>query len=221
MKPDDEQRITRWIDGELDDADVENLLAEYPELRQEKAAAREMRDLLRSELETGDKIPFPDFFNRQIQKHIEEEQELEARKKAYQAIPEKDFFSWFVFSRNMAAAALLVLLGVFIGKAFFDSRAGGSQIVDTYTPDPSVQAVQYFNSDANATVLELKGLEAIPADSPITGHRTANYVPDSNYGITTLFSSSSSEPSYLIVTDGNEVPTIYEVEIPLASRTHL
>lgn len=214
MKPDDEAKITRWIDGELDDAEVAELLAAHPELRREKEAARKLGKLLREELETGEKIPFPDFFNRQIQRHIEEEQELEERKKAYEGIPEAGFFSWFTFTRNVAGAALLVLLGVLIGKAFFDSRVTGSEIVYTYAPDPAVNATQYYSKSANATVLELEGLAAIPADEVITGNRTASYQPADDFGMTTLYSASASEPALILVTDGNHIPAIYEVDPP-------
>ena len=215
MKPEDEEKITRWMDGELTDADVEDLLAAHPELNREKTAAQEMGDLLRRELEDGEDIPFPDFFNRQIQRHIEEEQELEERKKAYEGMPEESFFSWFTFSRNIAAAALLVLLGVFIGKAFFDSRTGASQIVNTYTPDPAVTATMYDSKPANATVLVLEGLSAIPSETPITGHQTASYMPDSGGLVPTLYSVNGTGPALVLVKDEQEIPTIYEVDLPV------
>ena len=218
MNPKDEERITRWIDGELDESEVEDLLAAHPELREAREAALETGRLLRKELETGDRIPFPDFFNRQVQRHIEDEQALEERKKAYAEIPEANFFSWFNFSRNLAGAALLVLIGVFIGKAFFDSRRLGSEIVYTYAPDPSVTATMDYNADANATVLLLDGLSAIPAAREITGHRTAGYIPRSGGLVPTLYSADNPRTAFVLVKDHRDVPTVREVAVPSRSR---
>lgn len=221
MSPGDEERITRWIDGELDDAQIADFLASHPELRAERAAAHGVRDLLRRELESGGKMPFPDFFNRQIQRHIEEEAELEARRKAYTQIPQAGFFSWFTFTRNIAGAALLVLIGVFIGKAFFDSRAAGSQVVNTYAPDPSVAATLFYSKPANATVLVLDGLSAFPAAREITGHSTAGYTPRSGGLVPTLYSEDDAATAYVLVKDHRDLAVVREVEIPAASRRSL
>jgi hypothetical protein len=213
MNPKDEERITRWIDGELDESEIEDLLAAHPDLREAKEAALETGRLLRKELETGDRIPFPDFFNRQVQRHIEDEQALEERKKAYEEIPEADFFSWFTFTRNLAGAALLVLVGVFIGQAFQDSRSGGTEIVYTYVPDPAVTATMDYSADANATVLLLDGLSPIPAAREITGHRTAGYMPNPGGLLPTLYSADDSKTAFVLVKDHNDIPSVREVQV--------
>ena len=218
MNPNDEEKITRWIDGELDESEVADLLEAHPELREAKEAALETGRLLRNELESGDKIPFPDFFNRQVLRHIEDEQALAERKKAYEDVPEATFFSWFSFTRNFAGAALLILIGVFIGKAFHDSQGGGSEIVYTYAPDPSVTATMAYNEDANATVLLLNGLNAIPSAREITGHQTAGYTPKPGGSVPTLFSANSdSRTAFVLIKDHRDIPIIREVDVTASS----
>jgi negative regulator of sigma E activity len=214
MNSSDEEKLTQWIDGEIDDAEVEELLAANPELRAEKEAARSLGKLLKGELKGGEEIPFPEFFNRQVHRFIEEERKIEEQQAAYADATEKTLFPWFHFWRNAAAAALLVLLGVFIGVAFFDSRETGSRIVSTYTPDPGVAAKLFYHDDAKATVLLLDGLQAIPASHEITGHQTANYRPGPGNYFSALF-STANEPALVLVKDGADIPHIYEVDLAL------
>ncbi|MFV1994998.1 MAG: anti-sigma factor [Verrucomicrobiales bacterium] len=211
MKPEDQEKLTRWIDGELEPAALEDLLARHPELRAEKKAAKEIGDSLRSEMESGERIPFPDFFNHQIQRAIEQERHPALRASAYEGMPSESFFSLFKLTRNLAAAALLVLLGVFIGSAIIDRGPDGTEIVTAYTPDPSVVAEVHYSADADATILLLEGLAAIPDDHDITKHHTASYRPGRGGLVTTLYSTNPGAPALVLVKGPGGSPTIYEV----------
>ena len=60
LNDEDEQRITRWIDGELSDNDVADLLSAHPELADEKKNASALGDLLRQELQPDREADVPE-----------------------------------------------------------------------------------------------------------------------------------------------------------------
>ena len=211
MKASEEELITRWIDGELEDADVRELLEKYPELRKEKARADEMREMLQKELETGEKIPYPDFFNHQIRRRIEEEKTAVSTSKDYEEMSEKQLFPWFTLSRNVAALALLVLVGIFIAVAYFDVRDHGTKIVSTYTPSPGVEATAFYSDQANASVLMLDGLKELPASYEIKGQQAMSYDPSADGSSITLY-SKNRHPVLVLIMDRFQVPSIYEID---------
>ncbi len=213
MNPSDEEKLTRWIDGDLPDAEAEELLGRYPELRGEKEAAQKLAGLLKSELGKEQDIPFPDFFNHQIQRFIEEEKQSGAPHAAYGEATEKSLFPWFTFWRNLAAGAFLLLLGFFIGTAFLDTDGQeGSTVLSAYTPNPAVASKLFYSDAARATVLLLDGLQAIPASHTITGHDTANYRPGTSGMVPALY-SVGKETAYVLVKDEAQIPTVYEVDL--------
>ena len=52
MKPAEEEKLTQWIDGELSDDQVRDLLDAHPELSDLKNSASRTGNLLRQELQT-------------------------------------------------------------------------------------------------------------------------------------------------------------------------
>ena len=75
----------------------------------------------------------------------------------------------------------------------------------------------YDSKPANATVLVLEGLAAIPSDVPITGVQTASYTPHSGGAIPTLYSATGTGPALVLVKDERDVPTLYEVDLPIGA----
>ena len=73
MKSEEEEKITQWIDGELDDDQVRDLLDAHPELNDLKSSTNKAGNLLRQELPLEEKLPYPDFFNHRIQQRLSEE----------------------------------------------------------------------------------------------------------------------------------------------------
>lgn len=166
MKEEDAIRATRWIDGEIKDSEVRDLLEAYPHLREERRAFRAMGDLLRRELEPEREVGSPGVFNRQILRRIEEEKERTFRNQAYR------FFSWLTHSEwglPLAASATLLCLLLF----GFQMQEGGrfqSRVVHTFTPNPVHEASTQENGRAGVTVIELQGLAPVPETLQVMGY---------------------------------------------------
>lgn len=216
LNPSDEERITRWIDGELEDAEVEDLLAANPELRGAKAKAGELGNLLRKELDNGEKIPYPDFFNHQLMKHIEDEDQAAAAAgagpEAYRDLPSGAFFPFLRLSRKLAAYGFLLVLAGFIAWVVFSPGATGSQIVSTYTPNPDIEAKTFYSDEAEATVLLLEGLTEIPAQQEIRGVQLVAYTPSRKTAAVTL-SSADARTQFVLIQDRQHGASIREINL--------
>jgi hypothetical protein len=63
----------------------------------------------------------------------------------------------------------------------------GSQVMGFYAPNADVKASSYHDSGANAAVLMLDGLPAIPDDHPISGLSADRTVNEPEMAATTLY----------------------------------
>jgi negative regulator of sigma E activity len=210
MKPEEEERITRWIDGELPDSEVEDLLAAHPELREAKSQSEALGNLLRKELDTGEKIPYADFFNHQLLKRIEEETEAPASTAAEREALAESMFPRFTFFKKFAAFAAIGVAAVFAILFFVNVQVGGSEIVSTYTPDPRLEATSFYSDEANATVLLIEGLEEIPAQREVTGVQAVGYIPQDNRSHFTL-DSAAGQPLLVLALDQARRPHVREL----------
>jgi hypothetical protein len=216
MKPQDEERITRWIDGDLPDSDVEDLLAAHPELRDAKSQSESLGNLLRKELDSGEKIPYADFFNHQLMKRIEEGDESPASTPAEKEALAESLFPRFTFFKKFAAFAAIGVAAVGVAAVsgillFSNVQVGGSEIVSTYTPDPKLEAKTFFSDEANATVLLIEGLDEIPAQREVTGVQAVGYVPHDGASHFTLYSTSQI-PMLVLALDNARRPHIHELK---------
>jgi anti-sigma factor RsiW len=169
-----EEKLTRWIDGTLSEADArafEQELAADParaSFAREKTEAAALRALLREHLPTDREPPYPDFFNSQILRKIRAEMDPvtadPGREGVLTAIRKWLRSPWLI---GAAAAAVIACLAIV-------SLAGPShrtRVLSVYSPEPHAIAHSFYASDASAVVIDVEGLDAYPAQREIVGNR--------------------------------------------------
>ena len=215
FSPEDQQRITRWIDGELADDDVADLLSTHPELAEEKSRAHQLGDLLHRELapEREAEVPYGDFFSHRVRQRILEDDEGESATATEGATlkDEATYLPLFTKMRYAAGLAFVLLLASIIGYAMFTSSTGsayGSEVVSTYPPDPAVTATTRYDSEAEATVIELEGLAEIPVNQSIAGVFPGSYQPCGDFGRTILTDPANGHPLLALAIDSSGRPEI-------------
>ncbi|MCF6311292.1 MAG: hypothetical protein L3J39_02470 [Verrucomicrobiales bacterium] len=213
MKTEDEKKltqITQWIDGELDDEQVRHLLDAQPELIELKQSADETGKLLRQELPQEENLPYPDFFNHRIQQRLLEEDSPAAEPAAINMREEAHFFPLFTRSRLFAGLAFGALaIGLIVHSVFGPANsATQSEIVGTYTPNPNVEASIQYNAEAQATIIVLEGLDAIPSDVEISGIFPSSYQPDAALATTTLRDKHNNQALVILENDHYGRPNI-------------
>ena len=188
MNPTDPQNsITRWTDGVMsgpERATFEAELQSNPQLRAEVEAAKRLGPLLRDHVTLEAAVPHGNFFNSQVQERITELQRAELRAKPTPwALA---VLSWLIrrWWATTAVAAVVVT-----GLVTWRSLGGddGSQVLGFYAPSSDVKASSYHDSGANAAVLMLDGLPAIPDDHPISGLSADRTVNEPEIATTTLY----------------------------------
>jgi negative regulator of sigma E activity len=200
--PPDETQIVRWLDGEMDASEksaFDAMLAQDPELRAEMESLSQLGDTLRKNLPIERDLPHADFFNSQIQVRISQEEMQQAREESRTPV-RRSWFSGFRLPWVLATAAAVVAL---VAVTF---RPGGAEqasfVLSSYAPNPSVQARTFHSDEANATVLMLDGLTALPPDRKIVGHQVFRSETDQEVATTTLFSESGD--ILLVLAKGTE-----------------
>lgn len=162
----DEERVTRWIDGQLKNSEIKDLLEANPSLQDERHAMRKLGQMVREEIPPERDVPFPELFNRQVMKRIEEEKEKTLANRLHH------FFFWLTTSDwglpMASAATLVVLFGV--GLQVQKARHFGSKVVHTFTPNPAHVAKAQENQKAGVTVISLQGLTPLPESAQILGY---------------------------------------------------
>ena len=169
--PSEEQDLIRWIDGEMNETErtaFEERLKQEPGLAREVQKMSALSATLRTHLPAEIRVPHADYFNTQIEVRITQMALDDARSKRaatnWGALLQWMRQPWFA----LAGTAALAVLGVFLLRPA-TGNPSGSMILSSYTPNINVQARTYHDLDANATVLMLDGLDAMPADKKITG----------------------------------------------------
>ncbi|OYW76546.1 MAG: hypothetical protein B7Z37_08470 [Verrucomicrobia bacterium 12-59-8] len=169
--PSEEHDLIRWIDGEMNETErtsFEERLKQDPVLATEAQQMRALSSSLRAHLPAEMRVPHADYFNTQIEVRITQMALDDSRSKqagtnwgaALQWLRQP----WFA----LAGAAALAVLGFFLLSPD-TSSASESMILSSYTPNTNVQARTYHDIGAEATVLMLDGLDAVPADRKVSG----------------------------------------------------
>ena len=210
--PPDENQIVRWLDGEMDAAEkaaFEAHLSADSALRAEVESLGRLGDVLRKNIPADREVPHGDFFNSQIQVRIAQEEMDRARESRTRAAGGGwlDWFRtpWF----SAAATAAVALLAFAIWQNRGASPSGSSVVLSTYAPNPDVQARAFHSDDAEATVLMLDGLAALPADRKIVGHSVRRSETDQQMATTTLF-SDDGQVLLVLAKDGRDQPRLLE-----------
>lgn len=169
--PSDEHALTRWIDGEMDENErkkFEERLERDSILAQEAEKLRTLSSSIRAHLPAEMDVPHADFFNSQIEIRIAQ-MDLEQSRTRPPEISWRSIFQWIPSSWIIPVSA--VALAVFAGVQLWPSSktTAESIILSSYTPDTRVQARSFHDAEAEATVLLLDGLDAVPSAKKISG----------------------------------------------------
>lgn len=203
--PDHIERITRWLDGAMSDAEktaFQDELQADAALRAEVSALDELGAQVRAHAKIERPVPNADFFNSQIQERISSLQRIDERRKS----PARGASSWFGWLRTpwAVAAAALVALGVFVALR---ADRPQTQVVSLYVPNPAVKASVDYNTAADATVLTLDGLSAFPDDKSISGLQVHHSDADPEVASTTLY-DADGKVLLVMATDARNRPVL-------------
>tara|TARA_R110002096_G_scaffold67332_11_gene163397 strand:+ start:3614 stop:4294 length:681 start_codon:yes stop_codon:yes gene_type:complete len=217
---DEDFRVMRWIDGELSDDDVADLLEDRPELVEEKESMHQLGAMMEDSLPKEVEVPYGDFFNHRIMNRIEEEGKAAGQKldsiTLDTVIPTlSHFFSSFFSSQTkiLSGAAAMGVAMFCIGLVTVASMNGErTQVTSTYVPHESFTADTHFDRNANAAVFEIQGMEALSAHHEVSGYFPGQSEVDPLSGTTTVF-SPDGKPLLMLTTDANGTPTIHELTI--------
>lgn len=213
--PSDENDLSRWLDGEMDASEravFEERLAADPVLQSAAESLRKLGESLRSEVPAPEEIPYPDFFNSQIQMRIAQMEEDPSSSPVCESAARRGR-GWLSWLLPLTATAVVAMLGLshFMqdSESGVQASGGASSVLSSYVPDPRIQARSFHSDEANATVLVLDGLTSIPADRKVVGHHVHHSENDAQMAATTLF-SESGEVLLVLSTDGLNQPRILE-----------
>ncbi len=182
--PSEDHDLIRWLDGEMTDAErarFSTRLAADPDLKAEVEMMQRMSSDLRAHLPAEMTVPYGDFFNSQIQVRLAQEEPL---------IPEAraSWLDWLRLPTLITATAAVAIAGFMIMQK--GPAAGDSVVLSIYVPNASVHARNFHSDEAQATVLMLDGVEAIPADRKIVGYYIERTETDQEVATTTLYGKS-------------------------------
>ena len=165
---DDEIRLTKWFDGELRNDEISDLLAKYPDLHKQRAEMNELGGLVRlsGNLDCEPcEPPFPELFNRQVLRRI---QETPATQLSAWLEMARDWFSGSQWA--VPATAMVALTAILVsGTRFGSDGVGHSEVLHTFVPHPEHSASSEYLPLARSTVIRLEGLQALAASDSITG----------------------------------------------------
>jgi hypothetical protein len=191
--PPDDQLLARWLDNELSAEErtrFEAMLAADPALREEAESMKKLGEALRANVTLEREVPHADFFNSQIQEVIAAEQRAQERVAKAGATGATSWFDWLRTPWALTGAAAVLTLGFFLMRD--DEIGARTEILSLYAPSTNVQAAVSYNEDAQATVLMLTGLDAIPAERNVTGITVHHSESDPEIATTTLFDKDGS-----------------------------
>ncbi|MBB5033671.1 anti-sigma factor family protein [Prosthecobacter vanneervenii] len=193
--PTDDHELIRWIDGEMNEAEraqFEERLKQEPELDTEARKMRCLSDTLRAHMPAVMRVPHADYFNTQIGVRITQMALDDARARTTTSGWGTQLLQWFrqPWFAMAGAAALAVLC--FMAMNPVGSGPSGSMILSSYTPNTHVQARTYHDQNADATVLMLDGLDAMPADRKISGVNIQRSEVEPELASTTMYDAKGA-----------------------------
>jgi len=161
----DETMLALWLDDELEGEQLSAMDA-WARTQPAQLAAREevrqWRATLQAAMPASVEPPFPDFFNSRIEKSIRE-LDAPARVPAAAAAARPWWSSWLL---PVSAVAGMVFT-FWMGAQTAGLRSSGPPSV--YTPQSGVDAEWFASAPADATVIVLEGVDAIPDSLDFNG----------------------------------------------------
>ncbi len=203
-----EDLLTRWVDGQLtpeETARVAEQTAQSPELLRDKHAARQIGTLLREHLPVSLDPPSPEFFTSSIMEEIRRELPAAPARPVRPSRWEWLRAPWFAPLASAAAVAVAFVV--------WDHRAAPAVapglLAQTYTPDPKVTASTYYSEEAEATVIDLQNLDAVPDNHEVRAFDVASAEPAEPGNPQVFFAANdASRPVLVLSKDGREIPRV-------------
>ncbi len=164
----DEATLTLWMDGNLEGPaldEVELWVKDHPELLSQRHSIQAINEEIKAQIPNSTEPPYPDFFNQQIFRRIEQETPLTEVKEK----PTVSLWQRLLLPTALAGMACCFFIGTQIGGQ--DGSSTPSHTAYIYTPDDSVSADLYTAAD-NSTIIVLEGLEDIPDELDIASNLT-------------------------------------------------
>lgn len=165
----DEMTLALWLEDELEGAELtafETAMDGDTGLIARREAVRAWRRQLRSALPAAEEPPYPEFFNSRIEQSL--------RQAAPRAAVGAGWFgawrAWWLPTAALAGMALAFWLGTEVGGAPQAVVVAPNPVAmpvtavapAVYTPERGVAAESFSSVEAEATVIVLEGLDAIP-----------------------------------------------------------
>ncbi|SKA82610.1 hypothetical protein SAMN02745166_00935 [Prosthecobacter debontii] len=205
--PPEDHDLIRWLDGEMSATELERFTARLETDSALKAEAEFMQRMcadVRSALPAEMPVPYGDFFNSQIQVRLTQETVGSSSVLTGERASWLDWFRLPSFVTAAAVAVAVVTAGVMIVRQ--PSEVGNSLVLSSYAPNGKVQVSSYQSAEAQATVLVLDGLEAIPADRKIVGYHIDRSEMNTEMAATTLYGSGGEV--LVVSTDSRNQPRL-------------
>lgn len=194
MKPPSEDHdLIRWLDGEMSETEhaaFDERLKQDPVLAKEAQKLRALCAGIRNHLPADMPVPHADFFNSQIQVRIAQMEVDDERARPAVAPGWPDLFQWLRQPWLTAAGAVALAVISFVLLRPAAERPAASFILSSYTPNISVHAHTFHDDAADATVLMLDGLDAIPADRKISGINVHRSESEPQFAFTALYDAA-------------------------------
>jgi hypothetical protein len=160
----DEEWLALWVDDALEGppaAEVEAWAAARPEWLERRELARQLAPVLRSGLAVAD-LPYPEFFNARIAREIAREA---GGAVSPMAVRPGSLWRWFLPATAVAGMVLCFWAGTRMVGAPPPAGAGPRVAAPApylYTPEKGVEAAYFASEPADAMVIVLDGVAAIP-----------------------------------------------------------
>jgi len=172
----DEERLALWVEDELDatsQAAVDAWAATQPEWLERREVARQMKALLGASLPAAEEPPYAEFFNARIAREIEREAAMAepvtpaaAEPVSPMVRPSGKTWRWFLPATAVAGMVLCFWAGTRITPPAVTLAAPAPLVPATtpvlYTPEKGVKADYFASASADAMVIVLDGVAAIP-----------------------------------------------------------
>ncbi len=163
----DEKKLARWLDDELSGkelAGMDTWAASQPEQLAAREELRSFRRMMAENIPATEEPPYPDFFQSRIHQGIRELQvhnQHAASRSAHGGVKSSFWKIWVM----PAAACVGMILAFGIGTQTREatlSTDAGSTAPTVYTPEEGVNAEWFSSTRADASVIVLQGVSAIP-----------------------------------------------------------
>lgn len=164
-----EELLTRWMDDALSAEEVRELepvLADHPELNEERAEYIKLRDELRASIPAEVEPPYPDFFNTHLERLVREARQDEGEKKNA-ASGLGRLWLWWMAPAATAAVVMAFLLGMKNAPSPTPAGLVNATSSEIYSPLTTVKTREVLDDDATLIVVE--GLDDLDDQDLVIG----------------------------------------------------